>query len=98
MRTIDISGWQGNAFSLMGYAKDFGRQLEFSNEKIEQIVDDMKSDDYMHLLNVFNKHYGDVVELVGGSDLEDDEEDDHDPLNDPDYANYQRVDGWSHLK
>ena len=92
MQTIDISGWQGNAFSLMGYAKDFGRQLEFSDEKIEQIVTDMKSDDYQNLLNVFNEHYGDVVQLVGGEDLEDDE------WSDPDYADYQRVDGWSHLK
>ena len=81
MRTIDISGWQGNAFSLMGYAKDFGRQLDFSDAKIEQIVTDMQSDDYENLLNVFNEHYGKVVELVGGY------EDEYDRLHwDDDYG------------
>jgi len=78
MRTIDISGWQGNALSLMGYAKDFGRQLDFSDEKIEQIVTDMKSDDYQNLLNVFNEHYRGVVKLVGGF------EDEYDRLDWPD--------------
>ena len=66
MKTINIRGWQGNAFSLMGYAKDFGKQLGFDDVKINQITDEMISDDYQHLLSVFENNFSDVVTLVDG--------------------------------
>lgn len=36
--TIDLQSSQGNAFSLIGYAKKFGVQLGFSQERINEIV------------------------------------------------------------
>jgi hypothetical protein len=70
MVTIDISGPDGNAFALLGYAKRFGKQLSFSSEKVNQIIENMTSGDYSNLLKVFQEEFGDYVELVG-VDLED---------------------------
>ena len=61
---IDLTGPDGNAFVLMGYAKRLAKQLypkELGFEK--QIIDDMTSGDYEHLLEVFDKHFGDYVIL-----------------------------------
>lgn len=60
--TIDISGPDGNAFALMGYAKRFARQLDMDFKPIQQ---EMMSGNYDHLLDVFNKYFGNVVDLVG---------------------------------
>jgi hypothetical protein len=61
-REIDLSGPQGNAYSLMAQAKQWGRQLEMDN--INEIISDMKSGDYDHLLDVFEKHFGMIATLV----------------------------------
>jgi len=62
MKTIDILGPDGNAFVLMGYAKTISRQLDMESK---EILDDMQSGDYEHLLNVFEEHFSDVVTLEG---------------------------------
>ena len=59
---IDLSGPDGNAFALRGYAKRFAKQLELD---IDSIIEDMQSDNYKHLLNVFEEHFGDYVTLTG---------------------------------
>ena len=64
VQTIDLSGPDGNAYALLAYAESIGRQLGFSNEKIKEIKQDMKSSNYEHLLSVFRKHFNGVVELV----------------------------------
>ena len=61
---IDLSGPDGNAFVLMGYAKDLGRQIGMISGEIEMMLNDMKSGDYDHLVSVFDKHFGSVVELT----------------------------------
>ena len=57
---IDLTGPGGNAFALMGYAKNLARQLEIDSKPI---IEDMMSGDYEHLLEVFEEHFGSVVTL-----------------------------------
>lgn len=61
---INLNGVDGNAYALIGYARAYGKQLGFSREKIESISKDMMSADYNHLLSVFRKNYGHVIDLV----------------------------------
>ena len=62
MRQIDITGSDGNAFALLGYAKSFAKQLDWD---AKAITDEMKAGDYDHLLDTFEKHFGSIVEIVG---------------------------------
>jgi hypothetical protein len=62
-RYIDLTGPEGNAFCLMGIAQSFNKQLGKNKEESQSIMDDMKSSDYEHLVDVFEKHYGDFVDL-----------------------------------
>jgi len=57
---IDLTGPEGNAFCLMGYAKKFARQLELDGDSI---IDEMKAGDYEHLVSTFDKHFGEYVIL-----------------------------------
>ena len=57
---IDLTGPEGNAYSLMGYAKKLARQLDIDSKPI---IEDMMSGDYEHLLEVFEEHFGSVVTL-----------------------------------
>jgi hypothetical protein len=57
---IDLTGPEGNAFCLMGYANKFARQLGLDSK---QIVTEMQSGDYENLLNVFDSYFGDYVIL-----------------------------------
>ena len=58
---IDLTGPDGNAFVLLGKAKNFAKQLELDGDKI---VDEMTSDDYEHLIQVFDKYFGSFVTLL----------------------------------
>jgi len=57
---IDLTGPQGNAFYLLGTAVNLGRQLGLNTEKV---CEEMKSGDYEHLVNTFDKHFGHLVTL-----------------------------------
>ena len=57
---IDLTGPDGNAFALMGYAKQFAKQLELDGSAI---IDEMRSGDYENLLEVFDNAIGDFVIL-----------------------------------
>jgi hypothetical protein len=57
---IDLSGPDGNAYALMGHARNFAKQL---NIDPEPIITDMMSSNYEHLLEVFEKHFGEYVTL-----------------------------------
>lgn len=63
--TIDLSGPDGNALALHGYARSLGRQLDLDYKSIQN---DMMSGDYNHLLKVFKQHFGQVVDLVNGNE------------------------------
>tara|TARA_B100001094_G_scaffold177080_1_gene171051 strand:- start:409 stop:624 length:216 start_codon:yes stop_codon:yes gene_type:complete len=57
---IDLTGPDGNAFALMGYAKRFAKQLDLDSNKI---INEMTSGDYEHLLEVFDNAFGSFVIL-----------------------------------
>jgi hypothetical protein len=57
---IDLTGPEGNAFVLMGYAKRFAKQLGLDGEKI---VNEMTTGDYENLIEVFDSYFGDYVIL-----------------------------------
>jgi hypothetical protein len=57
---IDLTGPEGNAFVLMGYAKNFAKQLGIPSEPI---INEMMSGDYENLLDVFDANFGDYVIL-----------------------------------
>jgi len=57
---IDLTGPDGNAFALMGYARQFAKQLGLDSN---EIIKEMTSGDYEHLLEVFDKNFGSFVIL-----------------------------------
>jgi len=57
---IDLTGPEGNAFVLMGYAENLAKQLRIPSEPI---INEMMSGDYENLIGVFDRHFGDYVIL-----------------------------------
>lgn len=57
---IDLTGPDGNAFVLMGYASNLAKQLKKDEDAIRK---DMQSGDYEHLVEVFDREFGDYVTL-----------------------------------
>lgn len=57
---IDLTGPDGNAYALMGYAQRYARQLGLDGKAI---IAEMMSGDYENLVEVFDKHFGDYVIL-----------------------------------
>ena len=60
---LDLTGPDGNAFALMGHAMNFGKQLGFSKLAIDGIIEEMKLSDYEHLVQTFDKYFGQFVIL-----------------------------------
>jgi hypothetical protein len=58
--TIDLTGPQGNAFYLLGTAKNLANQLGLDGV---EIMEEMKSGDYDNLVNTFDKYFGSFVTL-----------------------------------
>ena len=81
MVDINLAGPDGNAFSLLANANKIGIQLGFDKAKIDNIITEMQSSDYDHLVETFKKHFGGAVNLIDPDDqgdwteLEVDEED-----------------------
>ena len=57
---IDLTGTDGNAFVLIGYASRLSKQLGLDSKTIQS---EMMSGDYEHLLTTFDKYFGDYVTL-----------------------------------
>lgn len=55
---IDLTGPDGNAYVLLGYAKNFARQLDLDFNTIRE---EMTSGDYENLLEVFDSYFGSFV-------------------------------------
>ena len=60
---IDLTGPDGNAFALMAYARRFAKQLGYSKEDQNQLLELMTSGDYENLLEVFDDHFGSFIIL-----------------------------------
>lgn len=57
---IDLTGPDGNAFVLLGYAKSYAKQLGLDYNEIK---DKMTSGNYENLLKVFDNYFGSFVIL-----------------------------------
>ena len=60
---LDLTGPDGNAFALMAYAQNFGKQLGYSKLAIDGLIEEMKLGDYEHLVQTFDKYFGQFVIL-----------------------------------
>lgn len=57
---IDLTGEAGNAFALLGNAANLSKQLRLDTKSI---LNEMMSSDYEHLVQTFDKYFGDYVIL-----------------------------------
>jgi hypothetical protein len=57
---IDLLGWEGNAFVLLGYAK---RLCEIYEKDFGPIRTRMMAGDYETLIKVFDEEFGDYADL-----------------------------------
>jgi hypothetical protein len=57
---IDLTGPEGNAFVLIGYAGKWAKQLGLDSKKIQE---EMMSGDYENLIGVIEKYFGEYVTL-----------------------------------
>jgi hypothetical protein len=55
---IDLLGPEGNAFTLLGIAKDLSHKLDMDWDMIHT---EMTSSDYEWLLQVMDHHFGDFI-------------------------------------
>ena len=55
---IDLTGPQGNAFAILGIARDLAIQLDLDWNYIHE---EMTSSDYENLIEVFDHYFGDFV-------------------------------------
>ena len=60
---IDLTGPEGNAFVLMGYARRFCRELGYDDFRTQCILDEMKLTTYEGLLHTFDREFGSFVTL-----------------------------------
>jgi hypothetical protein len=57
---IDLTGPDGNAYALMGYASRFCKQLGLDSD---EVISEMKSGDYENLIEVFDRYFGTFIIL-----------------------------------
>ena len=76
----------GNAFGLIGEVANLGRQMGWTRDQIKEVQAEMtSSSSYDDLLKVFDKHFGEVVDLLvegdddGDDDYPSDDEDEEEP-------------------
>lgn len=58
---IDLTGPDGNAYFLLGTVRNLSNQLGLDGKAINK---EMTSGDYENLITVFDKHFGEYVDLV----------------------------------
>ena len=62
-RVIVLHGPEGNAFCLWGTAMSLCKKIGVDDERTEEIIDEMKSSDYEHLILTFDKYFGKLIDL-----------------------------------
>ena len=60
---IDLTGPDGNAFVLLGYASQLCHKLGYSYDRKERILDEMRLTDYEGLIYTFDREFGMLVTL-----------------------------------
>ena len=100
---IDLHGPDGNAFAIMATAQYLARQLGWSKEQIDSLLDDMRSSDYLNLIDLFEENFGDYVILKNrpgypGNDSDEEYDDDEEVYEgygdfhgfDPNYTHFSK--------
>ena len=62
-QVIDLTGPEGNAFYLLATAKRYCGYADLSDERTEEILTELKSGDYEHLITTFDKYFGSAIDL-----------------------------------
>jgi len=60
---IDLTGPEGNAYVLLGYASNLCNQLGYDYDHKERILDEMRLTDYEGLLHTFDREFGSFITL-----------------------------------
>ena len=60
---IDLTGPEGNAFVLLGYANRFARELGYSDHERLCLLDNMRLTTYDMLVEIFDREFGSFVTL-----------------------------------
>lgn len=68
MVDINLAGPDGNAFSLLNLANKYGLQMGLDKKEIDNIITEMQSNDYDHLIETFKDHFGDYVNIIDPDD------------------------------
>lgn len=68
MITIHKDAPEGNAFAIIGTAKNLMKQLDFHKHESEAVIHEMMSGDYEHLVSVFNETFRYLAEVVGNDE------------------------------
>lgn len=58
---VDLTGPEGNAFVLMGYARRWAKDL---GKDGNAIINEMMEGDYDHLVDVLDREFGEYVTLL----------------------------------
>ena len=58
---IDLTGEEGNAFCLLAHAVSLSKQLGLNKNTVMR---EMQQGDYEHLVKVFDKYFGEYVDLL----------------------------------
>ncbi len=58
---INLDGPDGNAFSLMAYAKRFAKDMGYASDEV--IINNMMAGDYNNLVKTFDHYFGNYVVL-----------------------------------
>ena len=56
--SVDLTGPEGNAFVLIGYARQWSKQIGLNPDKVQK---EMMKGDYENLVSVLEKYFGSVV-------------------------------------
>ena len=69
---IDLRGEQGNAYCILGIAKQYANQLKECDPKYDWgvIQKKMMSSDYNNLVHVFEEYFGDYIDIYGAEVLD----------------------------
>ena len=60
---IDLTGPQGNAYYLIGFAQKNLKDVGKTRDEITTLIEEMKSSDYDNLITIFDRKLGNYVDL-----------------------------------
>lgn len=61
---LDLTGPQGNAFVVLGTIRQLMRRLGYPLHKEEEVMQELMSSDYEHLIKTADEYFGDYVDFL----------------------------------